>query len=457
MQKLCSLSILMLPLWLLSTPVSANVTEYKLDNGLKILVKEDHRAPVVVSQIWYKVGSSYEHNGATGLSHVMEHMMFKGTKNHGPNEFSRIISENGGKENAFTGQDYTAYFQQLEKSRLPIALELEADRMRNLLLNPDEFSKEVKVVMEERRMRTEDKPTSLTFERFAAAAYVNSPYHHPVIGWMEDLEAMTVQDLQNWYNAFYGPNNATLVIVGDVEPKDVLKLAQKYFGPLPNVSVPEVKPQREIEHKGVRRVMVKAPAELPHIIMGYKVPVVKTAQDAWEPYALDVLASILDGGNSARFARNLVRGQEIASGIGASYDPYARLGELFIVNGTPSQGHSVSLLEQAIYAQLEDLKKTEVSPAELERVKAQVVASKVYERDSVFYQAMQLGELETVGLDWKLMDDYVDKIKAITAQQILQVARKYLVEDQLTIAELDPQPLNGASNMKTSIGGRHGN
>lgn len=457
MRKISAFLMLTCPLWLLSAPVAAKVTEYTLDNGLKILVKADHRAPVVVSQVWYKVGSSYEHNGATGLSHVLEHMMFKGTKKHGPNEFSRIIAENGGRENAFTGQDYTAYFQQLEKSRLPIALELEADRMRNLLLNADEFSKEVKVVMEERRMRTDDKPTSLTFERFAATAYVNSPYHHPIIGWMEDLQAMAVADLQRWYDFHYGPNNATLVVVGDVEPREVYKLAKKYFGPIAKISVPAVKPQREVEHKGMRRIAVKAPAELPYLILGYKVPVIKTTASDWEPYALDVLASILDGGNSARLSRNLIRGQEIASSIGASYDPFARLDELFIISGTPAQGHGVELMEQAIYKEIEELQKNEVSRAELDRVKAQVVAAKVYERDSVFYQAMQLGQLETVGLDWRLMDEYVDKLNAVTPKQVLEVARKYLIEDFLTVAELDPQPLDGAKPMRTSTGGRHGN
>ncbi len=332
-------------------------------------------------------------------------------------------------------------------------MRLEADRMANLALTDKEFAAEIRVVMEERRMRTEDKPTALTYERFAATAYVNSPYHHPVIGWMEDLESMTLDDLQGWYNSYYGPNNATLVVVGDVDPQEVLKLAKQYFGPLEKITIPPVKPQREVEHKGMRHITVKAPAELPHLIMGYKVPVVRTAKTDWEPYALDVLASILDGGNSARFSKNLVRGQEIASGIGASYDPYSRLDELLTISGTPAEGHSVELLEQAIQDQLDDLKKNEVSSSELDRVKAQVVAGKVYERDSVFYQAMQLGQMATVDLDWQLMDKYVEKINAVTAQQVLQVARKYLNDDLLTIAELDPQPLDGANAVKTSSNG----
>ena len=192
------------------------VTEYRLDNGLKLLVKEDHRAPVVVSQVWYKVGASYEHDGITGVSHVLEHMMFKGTDAHPPGEFSRIISENGGRENAFTSKDYTAYFQRLEKSRLAVSFELEADRMRNLHLQDKEFQKEINVVMEERRLRTEDKPTALTYEQFIAAAFVSGSVRIPTIGWMNDLENMELEDLQRWYQRWYAPNNAIVVVVGDV-------------------------------------------------------------------------------------------------------------------------------------------------------------------------------------------------------------------------------------------------
>jgi zinc protease len=440
-----------------STPVALPVTkeghiasengvhEYRLANGLKLIVKEDHRAPVVVSQVWYKAGSSYEHNGTTGVAHVLEHMMFKGTHKHGPNEFSRIISANGGRENAFTGQDYTAYFQQLEKSRLPISFELEADRMANLNLKAEDFAKEVQVVMEERRMRTEDKPRSLTYEHFAATAFTNSPYHHPIIGWMDDLQNMTVDDMRQWYADWYAPNNATLVVAGDVDPQAVFELAKQYYGPVKPRPVPTVKPQREFEQKGIRRLTVKAPAQVPYFIMGYKTPVVKTAEVDWEPYALDMLAGILDGGESARFARELVRGQQIASSVGAGYDLYSRLDDLLLFDGTPAKGHTVAELEQAIRDQIERLKTELVSQEELDRIKAQVVASKTYEKDSIFYQAMQIGTLETVGLDWRLMDQYVDRLRAVTPEQVQAVARKYLIDDYLTVAVLEPQPNNVAA------------
>jgi len=432
---------LLLPLLLFPAVsfAASSVHQYRLDNGMKILVKQDHRAPVVVSQVWYKVGSSYEHTGITGVSHVLEHMMFKGTKDFGPGEFSKVISANGGRENAFTSRDYTAYFQLLEKSRLYVSFEMEADRMRNLMLPKDEFKKEVEVVKEERRTRTDDNPRSLTYEKFNATAFTNSPYQNPTIGWMNDLNNMTVDDLANWYRKWYAPNNATLVVVGDVDPEEVYILAQEYFGSLPVVDVPELKPRKETEQTGPKRITVRAPAKVPYLLIGYKTPVLNTATEDWEPYAIEVLAGILDTGGSSRFARELVREQQIAAEASVSYSMFDRQSNLFMVSGTPATGHTVSELEQAIYLQIDRLKNEKVSDAELQRIKAQVIASDVYEKDSVFYQGMAMGILETVGLGWQKADEYVGKVKAVTPEQIQQVARKYLVENSLTVAVLEPQ------------------
>lgn len=421
------------------------VHETTLSNGMKVLVKEDHRAPVVVSQVWYKVGSSYEDNGITGVSHVLEHMMFKGTEKHGAGEFSRIIAENGGSENAFTGRDYTAYFQQLEKSRLPISFQLEADRMRNLTLPQEEFSKEVEVVMEERRLRTEDNPRALTVEQFYATAFVSSPYHNPIIGWMNDLKNLNVDDLKTWYGRWYAPNNATLVVVGDVEAQAVFELAEQYFGKLSPSEVRTLKPRPEIPQLGERSITVKAPAKLPYMLMGYKVPVVNTATEEWEPYALEMLAGILSGSDSARFPRELVREKQIAAGVTAGYDLFARQEDLFVIDATPAEGHSIEELRSAIEEQIARIKAEVVSEEELARIKAQVVAHKVYEQDSVFYQAMQMGLLETVGLGWEKLDEYPDRIRAVTAEQVQAVARKYLVNDSLTVAILEPQSLTDKS------------
>ncbi|MGZ8241390.1 MAG: M16 family metallopeptidase [Methylobacter sp.] len=427
-----------------TTSAATKVSEHNLANGLKVLVKEDHRSPVVVSQVWYKVGSSYEPNGITGISHMLEHMMFKGTDEHPVGEFSRIIAENGGEENAFTGQDYTAYFQTMEASRLPVSFELEADRMRNLHLLPEELKKELQVVTEERRMRTDDNPQAKMQEHFMAMAYSNSPYKNPIIGWPADIASYTVEDLQAWYQRWYAPNNATLVVVGDVQPKAVFDLAEKYFGTLKPSDIKGLKPQTEIEQLGIRKMTVKLPAKLPYIIMGYKVPVLKTAKNEWEAYALEVLAGVLDGGNSARLSSKLVRGKQIAVSAGAGYGLTSRLSNVFELEATPAEGKTVWDMEAALKDEIAKLQQKLISSEELQRIKAQVLANAVYERDSNFYQAMQLGMLETVGLGWQKIDEYVDKVNQVTAEQVREVARKYLVEDHLSIAYLEPQTTNAA-------------
>ncbi len=427
---------------LISNISIAKVTEAMLDNGMKIIVKEDHRSPVMVSQIWYKVGSSYEHGGITGSSHILEHMMFKGTEQYGPNEFSKIIAANGGRENAFTGRDYTAYFQRMEKSLYPLSFKLEADRMRNLVLNESEFIKERAVVAEERRMRTDDNPEALTFEQFIAAAYVNSPYHHPIIGWMDDIKNTQISDLKKWYQKWYAPNNAILVVAGDVDPGKVIAEAKVQFGNLKPSVIDPPKPQREIPSLGPKDLQVKAPAKVPYLVMGYPAPSLPNAKEDWEPYALEFLAYILDGGRSSRIAKNIIRGSKVASSAGAGYDATDRLQTLFILDGTPSADKSLEDVKQALLAEVEIVKTELVSKEELKRIKAQLLASKVYERDSVFYQAMQIGKLETIGLSWQVAEEFVDKLSQVTAEQIRMVAQKYLIKDKLTSVSLIPQEIN---------------
>lgn len=436
----------LLLLFLLTTSAAlaaAPVHEFTLTNGLKVVVREDHRAPVVVSQVWYKVGSSYEPSGLTGISHLLEHLMFKGTPNVPGGEFSRLIAANGGNENAFTSRDYTAYFQTLEKERLELSFRLEADRMRHLSLKPEDVSKEIQVVAEERRLRTEDQPDALTQEQFTATAYLTSPYRHPIIGWMQDIQSITATDLRGWYQQWYAPNNATLVVVGDVEPAKVRELAEKHFGPLHPSTLTPPKPAAEISQQGERRIVVKAPAEVPYLTLGYKVPTLKTATEAWEPYALAVLEGVLSSGASARLSRNLVRGSQVAASAGADYSSTARLEDLFVLAGNPAPGRTSAELEQALRAEVARLREELVSADELARVVAQVVAADVYRQDSMFYQAMRIGILETVGLGWNKLDDYVQRIQAVTADQVREVARKYLSDERLTVATLEPLPLDG--------------
>ncbi|KHD06622.2 peptidase M16 [Candidatus Thiomargarita nelsonii] len=434
------ITLLALLLGSTAKPMAGEVHEFTLDNGLQLIVKEDHRAPVVVTQVWYKVGASYEEAGKTGLSHMLEHMMFKGTAKYSPGEFSRIMAANGASENAFTGTDYTAYFQTLEKSRLHISFEMEADRMRHLVLTEKEFVKERQVVTEERRTRTEDKPISQTNEHFMATAYQTSPYHNPVIGWMSDIQNYTLADLEAWYQRWYAPNNATVVVVGDVEPQAVLALAKQHFGPLKPSQITPPSPRPEVEQFGLKRITIKLPAKLPYLMMGYKVPALKTIaeENQWKVYALEVLAYILDGGDSTRLSKNLVRGQQIATSASAGYDPFSRLTDLFTFSGIPTNAHTVPELEKALREQIQQLQTTLVDKAELDRIKTQLRASQVYELDSIFYQGMKIGLLETVGLDWRIFDTYLENVKAVTAEQVQAVARQYLIDKNLTIAVLEP-------------------
>lgn len=448
-QRPLALLLCLIPMVALGAP---RVEEKVLENGLKVLVKPDARAPVVTVQVWYRVGSADEHDGITGISHMLEHMMFKGTETLAPGEYSRIIAANGGQENAFTSRDYTAYYQNLASDRLEIAFKLEAERMRHLKLDPDEFSRELEVVREERRMRTEDDPQSLTYERFNAAAFEVSPYRHPVIGWASDIEQYRVEDVRDWYRQWYAPNNATLVVAGDVEPEAVFALAEQHFGPLQAESIADPKTRPEPEQRGEKHLSVKAPAQEPWLIMGYKTPVLLTAETEWEPYALEMLSAVLDGGSSARFSRELVRGRQIAASLDASYSAFSRHAQLFSIDGVPARGQSIDALQSAVHQQLEQVREELVAPEELERIRTQLIADKVYEQDSLFYQAMLLGILESVGLGWELADTYVERIGAVTPEQIREVARKYLVPDHLTVAVLDPQPIKGTTPRLSSMG-----
>ena len=417
---------------------SLKTHETTFDNGMKVIVKEDHRAPVVISQVWYQVGSAQEHSGITGVSHALEHMMFKGTEKYPSGIFSSLVAEIGARDNAFTGRDYTAYYQLMGKDNLELSFELESDRMQNLILSEEDFKSEIEVVKEERRLRTDDNPNARVYEQLYATAFTNNPYHHPIIGWMNDLDNMEVSDLEEWYQRWYSPNNATLVVVGDVKPMQVFTLARQYFGDIQSREVKASKPRIEHPQTGTRRVTVKAIAKLPYVMLGYKVPSLATAESDWEPYALSVLAGVLDGGRSARLSKRLVREKELVSGAGAGYNLFARYPTLFLFDATPTEEHGIEVAEQALYKEIKDIKQNLVNEEELSRVKAQVIASEVYQQDSVQRQATVIGSLETVGLGWKVMGEYRERINAITAEQVREVAQKYLIEDSLTVSLLQP-------------------
>lgn len=409
------------------------VTEKVLANGLKVLMKEVHKAPVVTFQVWYRVGSRNERLGKTGLSHLLEHMMFKGAKKHGPKQFSLTVMRNGGNDNAFTSKDYTAYFENFASDRIEVALDLESDRMQGLLLDPQAFLSERSVVMEERRMRYEDDPTSTMVEQMMATAFMAHPYQWPVIGWMADLGNLTRDDLEQLYRTYYAPDNATLVIVGDFDPKRLLPLIEKYFGAIPRG--PGVLPVGAVEPKqlGERRVVVKKEAELPAVFAGYKAPNL-THRDS---YALDVLQAVLSSGNSSRIYRSLVYERQIALYAGGDYDSVSADPNLFYVYAGVMPGHTSGEVEQALYGELEKLKQEPVTDEELQKARNQIEASFIMGQDSNFYQAMLLGQFETVA-SWKLLGAYLDGIRAVTKEDIRRVARTYFVEDGRTVGLLVP-------------------
>ncbi|MFN4324686.1 MAG: M16 family metallopeptidase [Azonexus sp.] len=447
----------LLPLLLaagLASVATANPYETTLKNGLRVIVKEDHRAPTAVQMVWYRIGSMDEVDGASGVAHVLEHMMFKGTPSVGPGEFNKRVAAAGGRDNAFTSRDYTAYFQQIPKEKLADMMQLEADRMRHLNVDAQEFAQEIKVVMEERRMRTDDNPQAKLFEQMNAVAFQAHPYRRPIIGWMNDLENMSAADAKAWYDTWYVPNNAYVVITGDVDHKTVFALAERYYGPLEGRPLPPRRQPVEPKQEGTRRITVKAPAELPVLIMGYKAPILRDVDKDSDPYALEMLAAILDGHDAARFNKKLVREDKIALSAGIDYDNTARGPGMLYLHGTPSEGKTVADLEAALRAEIARVQKEGVSEAELKRAKAQLIASEVYKKDSMFGQAMEIGQIEAVGLPYRKLDRMLDKLQQVTAAQVQAVAQKYFNDDALTVGVLDPQPLDGKPR-RPAVATRH--
>ncbi len=435
-----SLLITFLLLTLLVIPaLQAATFEKTYDNGLKLIVREDHRAPVVVSQIWYKIGSSYEHMGITGISHALEHMMFKATESTAAGEFSRLIAENGGRDNAFTGKHYTAYYQRIGSDSLELCLRLEADRMKNLLFDADDFRREMEVIKEERNLRVDNNPLNRFYERFIASVFLQSPLRNPTIGLKEDLDQLQLDEARLWYQRWYSPNNATLVIVGDVEFVAVDSLVQKYFGDIESMPHKAVKKRPEPPQNGLRQIHGYGETSSPYLLMAYRVPALQQLEDPVDAYALDVLAGILDGGSSARFTRFLQRGEEIAVSVSADYDAFERLEGLFTLSGTPIPGITLEKLQKAIDGQIERIKQEVVSDDELARVKAQVVSSRIYQQDSMFGMAMQIGMLETSGIGWRLIDDYVDRIQRTSADDVQRVAQRYFKSENLTLGKFWPE------------------
>ncbi|MCL4500430.1 MAG: insulinase family protein [Deltaproteobacteria bacterium] len=409
------------------------VAEHKLKNGLKVLLLKESRAPIITIQVWYRVGSRNEELGKTGISHLCEHLMFKGTAKYPPKFFSREVQRVGGSDNAFTGRDYTAYFETGPKDQLKHWLEMEADRMKGINVDQKNFETEKKVVIEERRMRTEDDPGNFMLEAATAATFEAHPYQWPVIGWLHDIESISLEDYQNYYHRYYQPNNCTLVVVGDIEPQDALKVIEATFGDLPAGPEPPKVTAQEPKQFGERRVEVHREAQFPNILMSYHVP---NWQDK-DAYPLELLNRILSQGRSSRLYNELVYKQKLALEAGVDYnldttDPF-----VFMLYGQPMPGKTVAQLEAALEAEIRKMQAELVSDTELQKAKNQTAASFYMSLDSIFYRGMLLGRTATVA-NWTILKDFIPKIQQVTAEDVRRVAKKYLTSENRTVGILVP-------------------
>ena len=413
--------------------------ETTLKNGLKVIIREDHRAPMVMTQIWYKVGSADESGNTLGISHVLEHMMFKGTSKVPNDEFTRISRIYGGSINAATFTNYTNYYQLYPKAYFPMALELEADRMSNLLLRQQDFEPEIKVVMEERRQRTEDNPRSRAFERFKWISYPTSHYRQPVIGHMKTLNNIQLNDVKQWYKTWYTPNNAILVIVGDVESEQALLQVQKYFADTPSRVTPQRNDVHEFEHLGYRHMEINTDVQVPNLYMTWNVKSLASAINPQDAYALTIIRSLLDSGISSRLQDRLVRDRKLLTSVSVSYDPYNRGDSLFSISALPANGVSFEDAQKAIQAEVDALKTEDIPKHELERITTRFVSNLIYNQDNIAGQAKMIGNLEVNGLSYRLMDELPKYYENVSMSDIQRVANTYFIRKNLSTLYLAPE------------------
>lgn len=413
--------------------------ETTLKNGLKVIIREDHRAPMVMTQIWYKVGSADESGNTLGISHVLEHMMFKGTSKVPNDEFTRISRIYGGSINAATFTNYTNYYQLYPKAYFPMALELEADRMSNLLLRQQDFEPEIKVVMEERRQRTEDNPRSRAFERFKWISYPTSHYRQPVIGHMKTLNNIQLNDVKQWYKTWYTPNNAILVIVGDVESEQALLQVQKYFADTPSRATPQRNDVLEFEYLGYRHMEINTDVQVPNLYMTWNVKSLASAINPQDAYALTIIRSLLDSGISSRLQDRLVRDRKLLTSVSVSYDPYNRGDSLFSISALPANGVSFEDAQKAIQAEVDALKTEDIPKHELERITTRFVSNLIYNQDSIAGQAKMIGNLEVNGLSYRLMDELPKYYENVSMSDIQRVANSYFIRENLSTLYLAPE------------------
>ena len=417
-----------------------HISSKKLDNGLRVYVIEDNRAPLSWFQIWYNVGSSDEDPGLTGISHALEHMMFKGTPKYPSGKIIGLVDENGGSQNAFTSRDYTCYWQKFPKNKLELSFEIESDRMQNLILKENDFIAEKAVILEERRMRIEDNPNSLAYEQFMATLAVATPYQNPVIGWQRDIKNITVRDMREWYKTWYSPNNATIVVAGDVVPSEVFKLAEKYFGNIPPSILPAVKDMNPVPQLGKKDITVKANAKVPSVAMGIQVPSLVSADSSQKNdiYSLVLLNEIIGGGRNSLLEKDLVREQEIATVAGSSYSPFAKYDLDFYLYAVPSKGNSTANLEKAIFKLFNSIAANPISQQELAKAKTRVITHEVYAKESPENRATDLGAILSIGLSWSDYTEFFASLQQVTPEDITAVVKKYFTPDNFVVVNLLP-------------------
>jgi zinc protease len=416
------------------TPAPA-VLAATLDNGLRVLLLEDHRSPIVSFQVWYRVGSRNEERGRTGIAHFLEHMLFKGTLKYGRGQFARLIEQNGGQDNAFTSQDVTSYYVNITADKLDLVVDLEADRMVNALLDAKEIDSERQVVMEERRTRTEDDPSGFLGEEVGALAFRAHPYSQPVIGWMEDIKRITPEEIRAFYKTYYRPSNAIVVAVGAFKAPELMDKLKEHFGRIPKAPAPPPVLAVEPVQNGERRLVVRKEAQLPIVYLAYHVPN-QTSPDA---PALEMLSTILSSGRSSRLYRSLVYERQLALDAGGDYSWFSFDPNLFWFWATAMPGQTPETLEKELLAEMARLAKEPVSDLELRRARNQIEASFVFQEDSIHRRASLLARFETIG-GYALKDKYLERIRAVTAADVQRVAGAYFLEHRKNVGVLLPRP-----------------
>ena len=444
-----------------ASPAGATaIVERTLPNGMQVIVKVDRRAPTAVHMLWVRVGSMDEVDGKSGIAHVLEHMLFKGTDTLAPGEFSRRVAALGGRDNAFTSKDFTGYFQMIPSSRVPDVMRLEANRFANNRWSDEEFAKEIEVIKEERRLRTDDVPRAAMQEQLAAVQFSASPYRRPIIGWMNDLDHLRPDEVREFFRQWYVPGNAAVVVVGDVNPDQVWAWAQEIYGAIPvGPALPVRKPRAEPPQMGERRLLFKAPAEQAVLTMSWKVPGLTDlapGERTRDALALTVLSALLDGYSGARLDRRLTQGADrVADSAGSYHSLSGRGPNVFVLEGVPARGKTPQQLEKALRGEIERIAREGVQEAELRRVKTQWTAAQVYGRDSLFNQAREIGTWWINGLPLDTSDRLIDLLNGVTAEQVQSVARRYFIDDHLTVAQLVPQAIKTVTPPRPGVQLRH--